>query len=149
MFLFYKTIKKALNPPIFDYVYNRETLGFRLSSPQNLPVGGNAQTAPPVEIRSLSDYLIHLVSAFRNVQNNSHLETEDWQRTIFVDTHHIDGFNFNINLDTKKLLADSGRQGVTDYFKWYDKDKVGTRTQAQDFPYNRPDYENKVKLSKK
>ena len=89
------------------------------------------------------------MAAYQNAQNISHLETEDWHRTIFVDTHHIDGFNFNINLDTKKLLADSGRQGVTDYFKWYDKDKFGPPGLVLDIPYNRPDFEILARINRK
>jgi NTE family protein len=142
---FYKQVNRAADPSSFQYLYNRETLGFRLSSPQNLPVGENAQPATRVEIRSLFNYLARLVAAFRNVQNNSHLETEDWHRTIFVDTLQVDGFNFHIDTDTKKRLAESGRQGVINYFKWYDNAKDGSAGATADVPYNRPDYKKKLK----
>ena len=89
------------------------------------------------------------MAAYQNAQNISHLETEDWHRTIFVDTLQINGFDFNIDLENQKRLVESGRQGVINYFKWYDKDKFGPPGLVLDIPYNRPDFEILARINRK
>jgi NTE family protein len=145
---FYQKINDALAPGALQYIYNRETLGFRLSSPKDQPVDQAPNRHQQLQIRSLFVYLRRLAAAFLNVQNNSHLETEDWHRTIYVNTRHINGFNFNIDRPTKECLVEAGRQGVKDYFNWYDNSKVGSPGKAGAYPINKPDYESKMKKSR-
>ena len=145
---FYNKINQTLAPTAPQYVYNRETLGFRLSSPQNLPVGLDVTQMTQTQIRSLFQYLSRLVAAFLNVQNNSHLETEDWHRTIYIDTQHINGYNFNMDLPTKERLVEAGRVGVESYFKWYDNAEVGSPDITASYPINKPDYDDKIKRAK-
>ena len=53
-------------------------------------------------------------------QENSHLHSDDWQRTIYIDTLGVGTTDFDISDKQKKALVESGKKGVKDYFDWYD-----------------------------
>ena len=48
---FYKKLKKTSAAAAFNFIYNRETLGFRLARPQGTPVGSPAQPVPHAKNR--------------------------------------------------------------------------------------------------
>lgn len=137
---FYDSVNQQILNPKFQYTYNRETLGFRLGGGKATPFYIDQDQPAQDSITNFGEYLIHLVKAFLNVQNIMHLETDDWHRTIYVDTEHINGYDFTIDLETKLKLVEAGRKGVIEYFKWYDSDNIN------DYPVNKPDYE--IKLQK-
>lgn len=105
---------------ITKYYYNRETLGFRLDSAQEIAVFRD--NAEPIhhKIDSFFDYGMALVETILEGQSNSHLHSDDWQRTIYVDTLGIKSTDFDISDKMKKKLIESGRKGVQKYFEWYD-----------------------------
>ena len=53
-------------------------------------------------------------------QSNQHLHSDDWQRTIYIDTLGVGFTDFSISRKTKEALVESGRKGVREYFAWYD-----------------------------
>ena len=54
-------------------------------------------------------------------QLNSHLHSDDWQRTIYIDTLGVGTTDFDLSETKKNKLEQSGREGASAYFGWYDK----------------------------
>lgn len=55
-----------------------------------------------------------------SVQNNMHLHSDDWQRTIYIDTKGVKTMDFALSNRKKAELIKSGIEGVQKYFNWYD-----------------------------
>jgi NTE family protein len=101
-------------------VYNKETLGFRLDSTSQIAVfNGSRTSAKP--INDFCDYLRALMSAVLNVQDNLHLHSDDWNRTVYIDTLGVGTVDFNIPDDRKQALLASGSSGTIIYLSWYDR----------------------------
>jgi NTE family protein len=77
-------------------------------------------------------FLIWGLWAQKNIerQGNIHLHSDDWQRTIYIDSIGVGTTDFNLSDDMKKKLEDSGRKGAGAYFEWFDK--------PESKPANRP-----------
>ena len=107
------------NRPIF----NKGTLGFRLDSRAEIQVfrdGGEnciQATATPIE------YIKAVLGAAMYLQENQHLESEDWRRTVYIDTLGVGTIDFAISPELKAALAESGRRGVQEYLAWWANDK--------------------------
>jgi len=116
-----KFLKK--NPNSSPYVYNKETLGFRLDSKQE--IGVFRYGAEPVhnEVDNFFDYVKALVSTMMESQANLHIHGDDWQRTIYIDTIGVKTTEFGLTDAKKQKLEASGKKGTTTYFKWYDDKK--------------------------
>lgn len=130
---YYKKENKVFlkkHPNSSPYVYNRETLGFRLDSKQE--IGAFRYGAQPVhrEIGDFFDYALALVETLLESQGNAHLHSDDWQRTIYIDTLGVGAIDFDLSESMKTKLEASGRKGAMEYFKWFDSKKSD--------PVNRP-----------
>ncbi|MNE76710.1 hypothetical protein D3C80_1729630 [compost metagenome] len=55
-----------------------------------------------------------------DIQTKVHLDSDDWKRTLYVDTLDVGTLDFAISEAKKRALIESGRQGVERYFAWYD-----------------------------
>ena len=53
-------------------------------------------------------------------QGMSHLHSDDWQRTIYIDTLGVGTTEFDLSETKKKKLEESGTKCAKAYFKWYD-----------------------------
>jgi NTE family protein len=107
-----------------DYVFNYETLGFRLDSTKVIEYNRDNWTNEPVEINNIKDYAIGLVNFMMEMANKKHLHQNDWNRTIFIDTLDVKTTDFKLSSQKIQDLITSGRLGVNDYFKWKDSDVV-------------------------
>ncbi len=118
------------HPAGSPYIYNKETLGFRLDSKQE--IGVFRYGAEPVhhEIDNFGDYIKALVGTMMESQANLHLHSDDWHRTIYIDTIGVKTTEFGLSDAKKKNLEASGKKGTTTYFEWYDNNKSS--------PANRP-----------
>jgi NTE family protein len=72
------------------------------------------------KIDSFVQYLKALVRTILESQNNSHLNDDDWQRTIYIDTLGVSTTDFGLTSEKKQLLEDSGIKCTEAYFDWYD-----------------------------
>ena len=109
---------------INEYVYNKETLGFRLDGQDEIAMFLDPNAQPKTrEIKTLFSYTKILVTTLIDFQNNVHLHTDDWQRTIYIDSLGVSSTDFNISESTKKDLVEAGRTFTEAYFKWYDNDE--------------------------
>ena len=107
---------KDLSP----YVYNMETLGFRLDSAKEIAVFRDQAEPAHQQIEDFFRYAWYLVAAVLNVQDSAHLHRDDWQRTVYIDTLGVKTTDFNLSDERKTALLKSGRDCAAAYFDWYD-----------------------------
>jgi NTE family protein len=107
------------HPDSSPYVYNKETLGFRLDSKEE--IAGFRYNEPQVnKIDHIFEYIGALIKTILDSQSNTHLHSDDWQRTIYIDTLGVSTTDFSLSDDLKRELEKSGRSGAEEYFKWFD-----------------------------
>ncbi len=114
------------------YVYNRETLGFRLDTQEEIAMFRDSAEPPHHKIDDFFDYGKALIHAVLNVQSNQHLHSDDWHRTVYIDTVGVETTDFDISDEKKAALVKQGVIGTETYFDWYDK------ADPADMPINRP-----------
>lgn len=111
-------------PEVSEYVYNKETLGFRLDSTAEIyrfrKYGEISRPIPPQEIDGFYDYLKMLVNNLLAAQQSSHLNNNDWARTIYIDTGDVGATDFDLSLAKKEELVQAGEVGTRKFFDWYD-----------------------------
>jgi NTE family protein len=118
------------------YVYNKETLGFRLDSGEEIAVFRDGAEPQHRKIDDFFDYLGALLKAILNVQENQHLHSDDWHRTIYVNTLGVGTTDFDLPDAKKRALVKEGSKATKAYFEWYDK------FDPKDPPKNHPDYKD-------
>ncbi len=114
-------------------VYNKETLGFRLDKEEEILMFRDGAVPQSTEIDDFFDYIMALFKTVMNVQNNQHLHTDDWHRTIYINTKGVSWLDFDLDDQSKELLIERGIEGTKKYFKWYDKKNPRPK------PKNHPD----------
>lgn len=112
------------------YVFNYETLGFRLDSKNIIEYNRKGWKLPPVEIGNLKSFSFALMDFMMESANRAHLRTEDWNRTIFIDTLDVKTTDFKKVKRRINVLMESGRKGVREYFRWRDSDPVWGKVPA-------------------
>jgi NTE family protein len=105
---------------ISPYVYNKETLGFRLDSAREIAVFRDNAEPVHEDITNVPGYIKALVGSIMDAQANQHLHSDDWQRTIYVDTIGVGTTDFDLTDEKKKALVASGKKCTGSYFTWYD-----------------------------
>ncbi len=113
-------LHKASSP----YTYNKETLGFRLDSKDKISVFRDQAEPVAQKIDDFSNFLMANIRTLLDSQDSAHLHSDDWQRTIYIDTLGIGATDFSISKEKKNALLASGRAGVNTYFGWYDDKKT-------------------------
>ncbi|MFQ5949905.1 MAG: patatin-like phospholipase family protein, partial [Nitrospiria bacterium] len=101
------------------YRYNRETLGFRLDSKQEIAVFRFGAEPKHHDIDDLFDYIKALMTTILESQGNTHLHGDDWHRTIYIDTLGVGTTDFDLSDVKKKKLRESGKKCAETYFKWF------------------------------
>ena len=123
------------HPESSPYVYNKETLGLRLDSKQEIAVFRYGTDLNRQRISSFSDYVKSLASTIMESQGNTHLHSDDWHRSIYIDTLGVSTIQFDLSNVKKKELEDSGKAGAEKYFDWYDNWSI----QGKEKPFNLPE----------
>ena len=107
-----------------NYVFNYETLGFRLDSRQVIEWAKRGWATPPTEIRGIKGYIGGLINFLMETANKSHLHKNDWNRTIFLDTLDVKTTDFELPESKIQELIISGIKCTEDYFKWRETDTL-------------------------
>lgn len=115
---------------VSEYVFNQETLGFRLDSAKEIAVFRDHAEPAHEDIKDFFDYAKALIGTVLDSQDSLHLHSDDWQRTIYIDSLGVKTTDFNLSDQTKSDLVASGVVGVQKYFEWYDDPRSN--------PANRP-----------
>jgi NTE family protein len=100
-------------------VYNKETLGFRLDTRDQIQAEKDHWKSPPFPILNLLDYAKALIGFMNDMANRLHLHQNDWHRTIFIETGSIGTTQFDLSSADIQMLVRNGQTGVQDYFKWF------------------------------
>ena len=111
---------KKIRRPISNYVYNKETLGFRLDTKEEIAVFRDQAEPPHKNVENFFDYTWALIHTILEAQQSSHLHSDDWARTVYIDTLGVSTTDFNLSVAKKKALVKSGKDSTLNYFKWYD-----------------------------
>jgi NTE family protein len=101
---------------ISKYTYNKQTLGFRLDTAEEIGVFRDQKEPIKSDIRNLKDYAKELIRTIMGLQDTIHLNSEDWARTIYIDTCGVGTTEFDLTDEKKKELIESGREGTRKYF---------------------------------
>jgi NTE family protein len=117
---YYKQENKSKPKTSSSYVYNRETLGFRLDSRQEIAVFRDGAEPQHKKIEDLFDYIGALFKSILNVQENQHLHGDDWQRTVYINTIGVGTTDFDLSDAKKRALVKEGQIATQAYFDWYD-----------------------------
>ncbi len=120
---YYKKINSSFvdtDRPISEYVYNKETLGFRLDTKEEISVFRDHAEPPHRKVDNFFDYTWALINTVLEAQQSSHLHSDDWSRTVYIDTLGVQTTDFDLPDAKKKELVKSGRDGALKYFEWYD-----------------------------
>jgi NTE family protein len=104
------------------YVFNHETLGFRLDSKESIKYYRDDWKSVPVEIKGIKDFALGLLNFMMDMANKGHLQPDDWNRTIFIDSSDVKTTDFNLSPDKIKILIGNGETGTKNYFRWRDSD---------------------------
>ena len=102
------------------YVYNRQTLGMRLDTREEIGLFRYDEPQKGKPINSFTDYARALITAVMQVQENQHLHSDDWQRTLYINTLDVRTTDFDLTDDKKADLIREGINGAEEYFKWFE-----------------------------
>jgi len=117
------------------YVYNKETLGFRLDSGQEIAVFRDGAEPQHNLIGDFFDYVGALFKAVLNVQQNQHLHSDDWDRTVYINTLGVGTTDFDLSDAKKRQLVKEGLEATQKYFNWFDQFDPANP------PKNHPEYQ--------
>lgn len=102
-----------------DHVFNKETLGFRVDTTDEIRYEKERWHSPPVKIDDFFDYIKALVGHMNDMANKAHLHQNDWDRTVFIDAAGVGTTDFDLSNEQIALLIANGRRGVEQYLAWF------------------------------
>jgi NTE family protein len=102
------------------YVYNRQTLGLRLDTEQEIGLYRYDEPLVGRPIRRFDEYAGALVRSLMNVQERVHLHSDDWQRTVYINTLDVRTTDFHITPQRQDALVEQGILGSENYFAWFE-----------------------------
>ncbi|MCK4793845.1 MAG: patatin-like phospholipase family protein [Desulfobacteraceae bacterium] len=110
-------------PDRSPYVYNRQSLGLRLDKAEEIGLFRYDEPQQSKEVKNFTQYARALISAFMQVQENQHLHSDDWQRTLYINTLDVKTTDFDISDEKKDALIQEGIKGAENYFRWFEDPK--------------------------
>lgn len=113
------------------YVYNQETLGFRLDSNREREVFRGHALPGRQKVDDFFTFVWSLLETILESQQNQHLHADDWHRTVYIDTLGIAATQFTLTEAEKDSLIRSGREGTQTYFDWYDTSDTARNRPSQ------------------
>ncbi len=111
-------------PDRSPYVYNKQTLGLRLDKLDEIALFRYNETPKGKAIKTFPTYAKALMTALMNVQEHVHLHSDDWQRTLYINTLNVGATDFNLSRETQSLLIDEGTKGAVTYFDWFESEQA-------------------------
>jgi NTE family protein len=102
------------------YVYNRQTLGLRLDTAEEIGLFRYDEPPQGKTIKTFPTYARALIAAFMQVQENQHLHSDDWQRTLYINTLDVKTTDFDLPDQQKTALIMEGIKGAETYLQWFE-----------------------------
>ncbi len=97
---------------------NPYTLGIRLDNASEMGLYLDDEPPKHQDIDSFTDFARALVASVLNQQSRVHLDSEDWARTVYVDTLKVGTTDFGLSEAKKQALVEQGRLGAQRYMAW-------------------------------
>ncbi len=119
---YYEKENKKLSsksPKASQYIYNKETLGFRLDSASEIGVFRDGQEPQHIQIEHFLDYTMQLIKTVLSIQDTQHLHEDDWHRTVYIDSLGVKTTEFDLSESQKKALLASGKESTEKYLSWW------------------------------
>ena len=113
----------GMNYPIklFDtYGHKGETLGFRVDSSAEIALNQDGWNNETVKLRTgkigrFTSFAWGIINFLLDVLNKTHLDEDDYARTVFIDTLHIKTLDFNLPSQDRTTLLQQGRRSMEKY----------------------------------
>lgn len=80
-----------------EQVYNKETLGFRVDTKDEILASKKNWQVPPNDIENFVDYLKAFLGFMMDIANKAHLHENDWHRTVFIDALGVKATDFQLS----------------------------------------------------
>jgi NTE family protein len=113
-----KTFLKK-HPKSSPYIYNKQTLGFRLDSKQEIGIFRYGAEPAHQKIDDFFDYIKGLVVTIIESQGTTHLHGDDWHRTVYIDSLGVGTTDFDLSDAKKNALEESGIVCTDNYLNWF------------------------------
>jgi len=104
--------------PDLDYVFNHETLGFRLHTEKEYLFDTRGWGADPPKIENIVEFSRSILNIVTEEEARTHLHENDWNRTVYIDALGVRATDFHIDQAKVRALIHSGRVGVKRHFDW-------------------------------
>jgi len=104
---------------------NKETLGLWIDTKAGIDNLRRHLPKPPVKIKGIKSYSASLIAYLMEMANQAHLEPQDWNRSILIDSLDVQATDFEHVKNKIPELIESGKKGVKYYFEW-----LNTQTQS-------------------
>ncbi|WP_432404754.1 patatin-like phospholipase family protein [Wukongibacter sp. M2B1] len=117
--LHYEKINMGEGETSIHYVCNKETLGFRLDSKDKIDVYRRNRKPKYRKINNFFSYTYALINTIIEGQQDHHLNSSDWKRTIYIDTLGVKTIDFDISEEKKEELIKSGKDSTEVYLSKY------------------------------
>ncbi|UCE06894.1 MAG: patatin-like phospholipase family protein [bacterium] len=117
-----KYISDAENTAEYNpgYVYNKETLGFRVDTSEEIAIMKRTVEQPSIRIKNIKQYVKMTLGFMTDIANKAHLNENDWHRTVFIDAKGVKTTDFGLSENKIAELIQSGVDGAKEYFKWFE-----------------------------
>ncbi|MBI3581618.1 MAG: patatin-like phospholipase family protein [Nitrospinae bacterium] len=102
-----------------DHVYNKETLGFRVDTKDEIAAEMKSWELPRKDINDVGEYAMALSDFALGMANKMHLHKNDWHRTVFIDSGDVSFTNFSLPKEKIDMLVNKGVSCTEEYFKWF------------------------------
>ena len=115
----YHRINIEENTESTHHVCNKETLGFRLDPRDKIDVYMGKKEPRRRKINSFLSYTYALINTIIEGQQDYHLNSFDWKRTIYIDTLGVKTMDFDIGEEKREELIESARNSTEIYLDKY------------------------------
>lgn len=131
--VYYEKENQTQTENLDHHIFNAETLGFRLEDKDKIDVlQGRAKPQVSQHVTDFTSYLWALVETGINCQqDNTHIESQDWERTVYINSLGIKTTEFDLSDAKKTALIESGSQGVKIFFEELQKRDLKADVKAE------------------
>ncbi len=103
-------------------MFNHETIGFRVDSASEITLAKEDWQTQAVPVKNIKQFAGALLTFLMDMANKKHLNRNDWNRTIFIDSMDVKTTEFSLSKEKIVALIEKGKIGVNEYFRWKDND---------------------------
>ncbi|MHA7581750.1 patatin-like phospholipase family protein [Paenibacillus vandeheii] len=107
------------------FVYNKETLGFRIDLEIQRDIISGVMPPESHHIKNIYDFSKNLIGSILDFQQNVSLMDLDYDRTVFViNINKVSAINFNISQEERDVLIQSGKESTQKYFQKFENTEI-------------------------